>query len=140
MNNIKFSEEDVNVIKEMAEKYKVSVQSLCKLVSKSTNDQIVIQVRFSEKELEKINTKSEKYKMNRSKFCRECCKKAIETNYISKINVVDIATEKGKDKKPFVINISFPNIDDYRKFESVACDHDIKIGTLLRYLVLNIEL
>lgn len=140
--NIEILEEDMASVKKIAEKYKISVKELGKVLSNQKTNYTSKQIRFSEEEIVQIDKKIENLDINRSEYIMRCVNKALKEKYYMKMNIKElkIGTYKVDNIRNVRINIYFKNPQLCEDLEIIAKKFSLHVSTLIRTFALNVEL
>ncbi len=130
---------DLNAIKNIAQKYDMTLVEFGRLLGKSKNEKGVrFQIRFTIEESKKIDSLCERYHMARSKYCLMACRKYLENEKYKKINILDVM--ESRENREMKVCVSFQHAEDYNKIRSIAKSLSVPFTTLIRYFALNADL
>lgn len=128
-------EEDLKVVKALAEKYGLSVNNFAKeLLKNKERKQLIIRVTLDEVAL--LNKKSKRLGISRNKYGVLCFEKAVKDGAYKKINIIDVVA-LSKENRTERIAVSFSNREELM---SVARKLGVDASSLLRYILLTTEL
>ena len=134
-------DEDLEVIKGIAEKYRLSIQELGRILSRKNGDYPRLQILLNIDEIYSIDKKAKELNLSRSKYCSLCYKKAMKEEFYKNIDILKVVgeSESGKRREHRAV-ISFDVASDYLEMKKLADDLGIPFSSLVRYFALNVEL
>lgn len=134
-------DEDLEVIKGIAEKYRLSIQELGRILSRKNGDYPRLQILLNVDEIYSIDKKAKELNLSRSKYCSLCYKKALKEELYKNIDILKVVgeSESGKRREHRAV-ISFDVSSDYLEMKKLADDLGIPFSSLVRYFALNVEL
>lgn len=133
--------EDLLMIKKIADKYRLSVQELGRIISRKNGKYYRLQILLNKDEIDLIDKNAKRLKLSRSKYCTLCYKKALRENLYDNIDILKVVgeSESGKKREHRAV-ISFDMPSDYLEMKKLADDLGIPFSSLVRYFALNIKL
>lgn len=132
-------EEDLNMIKKIADKYKLSIQELGRMLSRKNGQYLRLQILLNVDEINLIDKRAKAVNLSRSKYCTFCYKKALRENLYDNIDILKVVGESEKKREHRAV-ISFDMANDYLEMKKLADDLGIPFSSLVRYFALNVVL
>lgn len=133
------NEKEIKTLEEIASSHNMTVQELGNYLNFFGRETIRKQISLSDEELRIIDERRKEVELDRSKYCIQCCKKALQTEFVNKINIRDIM-RKSESEKRNKISISIYNQKDYDELVEVAGKLGVKLASMIRYFCLNVKL
>lgn len=138
------AETDMNMIKNLANKYNISVKELGKIIASENNLDQKKQVRFTNREYEILKNAAEKRDMKVSVFLRYCLKYACDNNILEKMSIKDLTSLTKRDSNELRekrVPVAFDNGEYFLEIQKEARRLEIPYTNIARWLILkSIEL
>ena len=146
LNNVEslLSNEDMETVTKMAEKYSMTVQELGKWLTRKESKVYRIQILLSTKECAYIERKRKKLNLTRSKYSTLCFEKMMKEELYKDIDLSQFckrsskAKDEGAKKERAVVSICDSN--QYMRLKRFCEEYGVPVAGFLRYCALNINL
>lgn len=139
MKDIIISVEDMSVIEELAKKYNVKVNELCKLVM-TPKKYMDKQIRYSDEEIELLDTKVQQAGMNRSEYVMRRIEDVInDMEFYMNVDVRTLrkGTFKPETKRTNKVHIYFKKPEVADALEDMAKKLSLPLSALVRLISLG---
>lgn len=134
-------ENDLQVLEEIVKKHNLTVDEIEKLIG-SEKKHIRKQIRFSDEEIARVDSRACKYGMKRSEYTLRCAEKALDDKLYMSFDIRRMKrdtynTEVCRNNR---VSIYFKDEAVYEKIQAFAKKFSLPLTTLIREIVLSVEL
>ena len=134
------SDSDLEIIRGIAEKYKIRVSELGRILSRRSASYPKTQILLTTDEMYSIDRKAKELNLNRSKYCTMCVKKAMDEKIYEDIDIMKVIEKSKSGRREHRAMISYDSSSGYIKIKKLANDLGVPFSSLIRYFALNVEL
>lgn len=134
MKRICIREEDMIVLREIAEKYDMTVDKFCNSVLE-TNVGTTRQIRFTDEECSLLENIADSHSLTFNAFINMCLREYLANKDETSFDRKDILMKLDKKKREKRKNIDFNNIVFAQKINRLAVYYGIKLPSFVRYIV-----
>lgn len=131
------SHKDMASIKNLAEKYNMSVADLGRSIVRQAEGNSSRQIRVTDEEYDMISLKAKAHGVSKSRWCSLACSDFVNGSAKTDIFFSDFDSEKSVRNKRIAVAIR--NQQEETELMNVSIRYSIKISTLIRYCALRYE-
>lgn len=134
MGRVCIREEDMIILRSIAEKYDMTVDKFCNSILE-TNVGTTRQIRFTEEECLLIETIADNHSLTFNAFINMCLREYLANRDETSFDRKDILMKLDKKRRDKRKNIDFNNIVFAQKINRIAVYYGIKLPSFVRYIV-----
>ena len=130
---------DMMIVKEMADKYNLSVADFGREITKQNSRNPGRQMRLTEDENRMIRKRANTMNLSMSRYCELCCTSFIhkyENGEVDTLTFYENCRRKG-DKRTVRVSVTIYNRKNETKLLHIAQEFSVKLSTLIRYCALT---